>query len=346
MQQADAIIERLRLMAGPFSGDADEARDLLADLIDLLMQESAVEKTRVLERLAPLLKTLPSGVQTWASLACGALVEMGADPLSGLDPMLDALEEVLVATDSNRTAKAPGEFFFNQTRAPESPNGSASEETVDAIARATVQMLARSIEARRRARARARLSAAARTAAGSIDTAAYLVEMLAVLDDEELLILHPEQAVGYRVVITGVADNFQLHTLLAATLIGNPFEGWIAGSPIPDAIAAAARDADSESDLVADGRFDMFSWRAIQPDGTLPVGLQGSDHWIWGEGIPAEIEPFGTQRVILLSSPPAFHRQWTAGRRFEPMHATLRVSGVLTAAEVREWIQRLIRGVP
>jgi hypothetical protein len=45
-----------------------------------------------------------------------------------------------------------------------------------------------------------------------------LVELLAVLDDEPLIVLHRASATGYEVTISGVADNFQLATLLAATL--------------------------------------------------------------------------------------------------------------------------------
>jgi hypothetical protein len=45
----------------------------------------------------------------------------------------------------------------------------------------------------------------------------FLVTMLRVLDDEPLTVLHPEQRKGYDVRIAGLADNFQLHTLLAGT---------------------------------------------------------------------------------------------------------------------------------
>jgi hypothetical protein len=48
-----------------------------------------------------------------------------------------------------------------------------------------------------------------------------LVELLAVLDDEQLIVLHRASATGYKITISGVADNFQLATLLAATLRGH-----------------------------------------------------------------------------------------------------------------------------
>jgi len=42
-----------------------------------------------------------------------------------------------------------------------------------------------------------------------------LIDLLAVRDAEELLVLHPGQGRGYRVRAGGIGDNFQLHTLLA-----------------------------------------------------------------------------------------------------------------------------------
>ena len=50
--------------------------------------------------------------------------------------------------------------------------------------------------------------------------AGFLTRMLQVLDDEELLVLSPEPRVGFRVRIRGIGDNFQLHTLLAGSIIG------------------------------------------------------------------------------------------------------------------------------
>src|SRR5262249_60468311 len=50
--------------------------------------------------------------------------------------------------------------------------------------------------------------------------AGWLELLLSVLDAEPFLVLHPATRNGYEVRVSGVADNFQLHILLADALIG------------------------------------------------------------------------------------------------------------------------------
>src|SRR5262249_45321629 len=132
----------------------------------------------------------------------------------------------------------------------------------------------------------------------------FLATILQVLDEESLLVLHVEQKKGFDVRISGIADNFQLHTLLAGAIIGPPPKGWVQGeAPSPRAVAES-RDGPIDprgGDAVA-GAFNLCNWTALQPDGSLPKG-QGKDaaaHWIWNEGCPADIVPFEGRRIVLL----------------------------------------------
>jgi len=59
------------------------------------------------------------------------------------------------------------------------------------------------------------------------NTAHWLHGLLLVLDDEELIVLHRPTGRGYRVTMSGIGDNFQLHILLAATLTGDESRGMI-----------------------------------------------------------------------------------------------------------------------
>ena len=74
---------------------------------------------------------------------------------------------------------------------------------------------------------RDRLTAAAGAVGARIGTAGWLYGLLQVLDDEVLIVLHRDSGRGYRVTISGVGDNFQLHTLLAARLTGRNSRGLI-----------------------------------------------------------------------------------------------------------------------
>ena len=120
-----------------------------------------------------------------------------------------------------------------------------------------------------------------------------LDKMLGVLDDEELVALHSEQQRGYVIRIAGISDNFQLHTLLADALIGDPAQGWLTGErPDPRAVALS-RNApyDGREHVTVHGPFNLLNWFGLKADGKLPEGTENHDSWIWNEGVPADIVP-------------------------------------------------------
>jgi hypothetical protein len=171
----------------------------------------------------------------------------------------------------------------------------------------------------------------------------FLAMILQVLE-ETLLVLHVEQKKGLEVRISGISDNFQLHTLLAGAIIGTPAEGWLAGEAPSRRAVAECRDAPlnrSGGDNVT-GAFNLFNWTGLQPDGALPEGprMDAAKHWIWNEGCPADIAPFEGRRVVLLGPPP-YARYWRAGRQFPGMVGELTVERTLGKAEVEKWLQRL-----
>ena len=165
--------------------------------------------------------------------------------------------------------------------------------------------------------------------------------MLRVLDDEPLLVLHPGTRRGYRVRCGGIADNFQLHTLLAGALIGAPDQGWLPGERPDPRVLAAARDQPVAPDArIAQGSFNLWAWRGWRPDGTFPEVPQGTEFWIWNEGMPADIPLFDGVRVVLLGPQP-YPRSWNADRCFEGLHAYLNVEETLDAGAVQRWLDRI-----
>ena len=164
--------------------------------------------------------------------------------------------------------------------------------------------------------------------------------LMNVLDDEEILVLRPGMRRGYRVRISGIADNFQLHLLLADALIGEPTKGLLPGQrPDPRLVAAYKNAAPNPECCLAQGAFNLLNWEAVQPDGSLSSDL---DHWIWGEGVPADIHSFEGQRVILLTPPP-YQRTWTVGRRFPDLIAELVVTEILPTVEVETYQKSFIQ---
>ncbi|MFC9896890.1 hypothetical protein ACFVMC_24665 [Nocardia sp. NPDC127579] len=140
--------------------------------------------------------------------------------------------------------------------------------------------------------------------------------VLKVLDDEPLVVLHRETGTGYRLRMSGMGDNFQLHTLLADALIGG---GHLPGeAPQPEAVAACI---DAEGMVPSYGAFNFVS-----PDGS----------WIWNEGTPWDIPVIDGVRLLVLDPEP-YRRTWPAGRFFPYMPGELVFERTLSEQEAAAW---------
>ena len=248
-------------------------QESLSDLVDHLPTSGAAERDDALGRLANALSAVDATQAGLLALGCGGIVEYGGDPLIAIDAMLAHLSFVMgeaaryrdaYRAEQNRPANRRD--FSSTTKPPRS--AVRMHGTRWSSSGAAITMLARSPGGRRRARNRNDLHELVDALVADDDHAVYLSEILDVLDDEDVFVLHPAEKLGYRVRIDGIADNFQLHTLLAAALIGDPFDGWISSRPVPPRVAAAARDKPAREGLLAESRFDLFQW----------TGLQGGRH--------------------------------------------------------------------
>ena len=165
--------------------------------------------------------------------------------------------------------------------------------------------------------------------------------MLLVLDDEPLLVLHPERKLGYRATISATPDNFTLHTVLMANLFGDPHDGWIdADGEDLRLLRRAVIAQGGESAPVVAGLFNLVNWTGVDASGKLATGKQSSDHWIWNEGVPADIRLYEGLRIVLLGDPP-YQRSWRAGLMFNGMLPEFAVQEKLPASEVSVWLAKL-----
>jgi hypothetical protein len=169
---------------------------------------------------------------------------------------------------------------------------------------------------------RARLLAVTEAVAGQFDAAHWLRGLLLVLDDEVLVVLHRLTGRGHRVTISGIGDNFQLHTLLAANLIGDESRGMIPGPPPTPAEIAAASDGELTPPGGIKGNFNL-------------VDAYGK--WIWNEGRPVDIPRLEGTRVVVIDPPP-YERMWNAGRAYPLMRPTVTVDEILPVAETARWL--------
>lgn len=158
-----------------------------------------------------------------------------------------------------------------------------------------------------------------------------LVGLLAVLDDERLVVLHRPTGRGFEVTISGVGDNFQLHTLLAATLSGDAATGLLEGvAPDPSWVAAATDGPIQPADSRIQGQFNL---------------VDGYGQWIWNEGKPADIPVLDGRRVVVLDPPP-YLRTWNIGRTYPMMRPEVRLDRVMPADEAAGWLSRVAAPAP
>ena len=289
------------------------------------------EITQAGPRLAALLPEVPPGPRGTIAVIVGACVERGADARTCAPYVFDGLAEALgdaVEFCERWAATGGGEF-------PEPDPGDPEPAVLERVgAKAALgwwtlpQWEMASVAMLSHAAVRSGLDPAPRTrlldALHAVQEASghdfkCLHHALLVLDDEPLLVLHRPTGTGYVLRMTGIGDNFQLHTLLADVLVGG---GHVPGRAPSAREAAVCRDAPGQ--VPTTGAFNL-----VTPGG----------EWVWNEGTPTDIPVVDGFRLLVLDPPP-YERGWPAGRFFPGMTADLVLERVLDAPETREWLGR------
>jgi len=201
---------------------------------------------------------------------------------------------------------------------------------------AAVACLTSSPRLRKAERADGTLHKAAYPLEDAVDEVGFLSQILRVLDDETLVVIHPESRRGFRVVVNDVASNLELFVLLADAIVGDAKKGLVPGKR-PDARAVAALRSPASTPKkppTAVVSFNLVAWTGLEADGTLmPADAEHPEHWVWIEGVPADIPPFGDERVVLLQEP-VVARVMPVEPAFATLTPELRVTKKLTAGEV------------
>jgi hypothetical protein len=289
------------------------------------------------------------------ALSCGAIVEFGGDPAICGPAILQRLPRFL------RDAAAFIQQVHQRASVQEweepdldqlinlhindiietNPDLAWAHVSLNSFVMGAIAHLSKSKSLRTAARASAELAGASKALDAETGNTSFLSVMLRVLDDERLIVLHPAERKGFAIRISGIADNFQLHTLLADAVIGDGAIGFLGGEKPDREVVAAARDgAIPTGGATAKGAFNLWAWPALRTDGTLPTAQADTAGWILNEGNPADIPPFDGTRVLLLG-PPSYERTWNAGRLFPRMAGELAVEQNLEEKAVVDWLARL-----
>ncbi|MCY0936668.1 hypothetical protein [Streptomyces sp. H34-S4] len=285
----------------------------------------AVESREAGPRLAALLGDVPPGPRATVAVLVGACVEQGADPVACAPGILAGAAEAFAVA---------GEFCtrWTDTGGGELPDPD-EEHTEEIAARvghelavgwfslpewetAAVAVLGTAAVRRTAERKPELLAGVERVAEASGHAFKCLTYALRVLDDEPLVVLHRESGTGFALRMSGIGDNFQLHTLLAGVLIGGKY---VPGEAPSARAIAVCRDAAGM--VPTAGAFNL-------------VGADGS--WIFNESAPTDIAVVDGVRLLVLDPSP-YRRSWDAGRFFPGMHGDLVLERVLGAEETSGW---------
>jgi hypothetical protein len=302
-------------------GDDDGVRRELDRLRQGFRQAFVEDVDMAAGLLADVLSEVPPGQDAIVAVLIGACVERGADPLVCAQPILEGARGAVrgAADFCNRWPLAEDQAYPQQ--AGETPPEELFEPLGgidDPAARAAVigwwtlpmwQSAVAAVlsykEVRKKLLPDDDFFWRARDVAAASGVGTFLAQSLAVVDDARLVVIHRPTLEGFEFVMSGIADNFQLHTLLAGRLVT---PGHLPGNP-PSAEAVTACLAAPGAPYEYDG---VGSFNLVAPDGT----------WIWNEGWPCDIPIVENSRLLILD-PPSYERTWHAARAFVGMSAQL-----------------------
>jgi len=192
-------------------------------------------------------------------------------------------------------------------------------------------VLPASVGCRRVGRATNGLASAAAAVGKYLPAAQELAELLAVPDEEVLLVVDVDRRTATRVLLTGVADVHQLMVLLADELPQRR-------RPDPR-LTAAYRNSPVDPDAATTvAPFQLLRAAALREDGTLPVGFAASDHWFWGPEAAATLQHENGERVVLLTAATVPH-SWDVARRFPRMAGRVEFVEALSRSAVSAWFR-------
>ncbi len=319
------------LVAANAARDADRFHEAVQNVARSAGKATPEQSHAALTRLAPMLVSIPFGIGNPVAGLAGGIVGLEGD----FRPVLPVLVDRAIAV---LTAALRFHAFYRENFGEEPPDPEDEEAVLPALGRLAhpnsgsdegyalgqawftanewvqpVLFLCQRKDVRAALPRRAELTAAVGAATELVGAAGWLDGLLRVLDDEPLLVLDRASGRAFRVTISGVGDNFQLHTLLAAAL---PAE-VLPGSPPSAAEIAAASTGDLEVPGGIRGNFNL-------------ADVNGK--WIWNEGRPADIPHLDGVRVAVVDPPP-YIRTWNAGRAYPLMVPSVQVVAELSPAD-------------
>jgi hypothetical protein len=190
---------------------------------------------------------------------------------------------------------------------------SQAAELIDAL----IPQLIGSHRLRNIARAMPELKLQCRQLAGLLPGCHRFAELLSLADDIIATILFTRERLSFRIMARGLVNLGQLQLLLQQRMPGT--------KPDPRLVAVLHGEPVDPTCNVATIRWQFYREAALKPDGTLPPGFDGIEHWLW------EAERLDAS-VTIVAGPAVYPRQWLMA---DP------IPGLETSIEILETIEAI-----
>jgi hypothetical protein len=312
--------------------------DCFKNLLTLCRDQAAV-RNEALAGLATVIAETPDVFQaSRIAMTTGIIVEWGADPAIAAPAILDRLGQWQTASGIALRINPENEASLFA----EAPDEVKIWKALRYLIMPAMTMLCLDVKLRRSARI-PDLYNLSDTLAGVHREVRFLQRLINLVDDEELIVLHPLEHKGFRIRLEAIASNFHIFSLLQGTLVGEPAHGMLAGPrPNRKVIATATGEMPHDRLITDTSVWQYASWTALRPNGTL------ASETIAGEVSPREIPIFEGDRVVLLGPPLPAARGWDSSF-FTNLHDVLRskveVVEILSADEVSLRLRRIHKGL-
>lgn len=306
---------------------------------------SATEPNAALHKLAPLLLHSDSFRASALALMCGSLVEHGGEASIAIDNTLELmLRQLQRARDYvNKHEQLSDEELFLHY-----PEATRAHYGLPFTLLAAMTMLCREKETRKQWQRRQDMVDLVNELEEHYQTLSYVKDVLALLDDKDLLILDPLNRRGFQTRMEGVQDHmYHYYALFQHVLLEHTGPGYLDAEPTdPLAVRYAQNNNLSEQDyqqslnLSDEQRFGFYypvGWDE-HPENEF-LFFPGSASFY---GIPL----IDDMRILLLGKTgPTF--TWSPANMYPILHEALKarvdIVRELTADEVDAWSRRLQR---
>jgi len=326
------------------NSNSDAVQSVLNRFLELLPGAVSEEVAKAMESLAGVFEIASVENAVNGIMLCGYLVEKGYEgqhfigelerlAIKNLDiaePLLKASVTAMETTDDEDEDPYEAVDKMRETVAVEHPDQMKADDWLEKVYPCLVSTYSSDLQLFNKGKAL--LYERVKPYIQVSNACSWLSTLFSVLFNEPVLVVELSQKKAFTGTISGIADNFQLQLLLMSIPeLGDTIDAGLT------AVVNGTGPQDGEASVA--GKWDMCNWPVLSAS-HKESGNSDSDHWIWSEGSPEDIELLEGRRVILLKEP-SYQRGLYVQRSFSTLPASIHIEKWLSEEELNQWLEKM-----